>query len=96
MAALMLPNVMRQPTMIGEAMRHARSILRMPAYAFALARDQRVPQQGAHNDRPRAPKHPQTVRMVGEAMRCSRSLLCMRFKQRTLVGLEQADEQRLV
>ncbi len=31
MATLMLPNVIRQPAMIGEAMRHVRSILRMPA-----------------------------------------------------------------
>ena len=31
MATRMPPNVMRQPAMIGEAMRHVRSILRMPA-----------------------------------------------------------------
>ena len=33
MATLMLPKVIRQPAIIGEAMRHVRSILRMPAYA---------------------------------------------------------------
>ena len=31
MATRMLPSVMRQPAMIGEAMRHVKSILRMPA-----------------------------------------------------------------
>lgn len=35
MATLMPPKVMRQPAMIGEAMRHVKSILRMPAWGVA-------------------------------------------------------------
>lgn len=36
MATLMLPSVMRRPAMMGEAMRHVRSILRMPAHIHPL------------------------------------------------------------
>ena len=49
MATLMLPSVMRRPAMMGEAMRHVRSILRMPAKLHPLHALQIILVQRSHS-----------------------------------------------